>query len=93
MSYNDYVYSLSLMISWFNAHLGDVPKYYEFTMRYLITEYSYNEIINNKILSENVENNIIRLIEDNKIFIVEHLERIGIIKSTINFMDSYSVLP
>lgn len=93
MSYNDYIYQLSMMLAWFNAHLSDVPKYYEFTMRYLITEYSYNELINNRVLSENVENNVIRLIEDNKIFIVEHLERIGIIKNTINFMDSYSVLP
>jgi hypothetical protein len=59
-------------------------------MRMLITEYTYNELINKKDLSSNVENNIIRLIEDNKIFITEHLEKIGIIRSYISFIDNYS---
>lgn len=77
------------MISWFNTHQNDVPRYYEYTMRHLITDYSYNELINKSTISENIENNLIRLIEDNKIFIIEHLEKIGIIKNTINFMDSY----
>jgi len=90
MSYNEYVYSLSLMISWFNTHSTDTPRYYEYTMRMLITEYTYNELINKKDLSSNVENNIIRLIEDNKIFITEHLEKIGIIRSYISFIDNYS---
>lgn len=93
MSYNDYVYNLSMMSSWFKEHSSDVPKYYEYTMRHLITDYSYNELTNSNNLSENIENNLIRLIEDNKIFIVEHLELVGIIKNTINLMDSYSVLP
>lgn len=79
MNYHDYVMYLSMMVSWFNYHVNDTPKYYEFTMRHLITDYTYNELINKKELSTNLENNIIRLIEDNKIFVREHLEKIGVL--------------
>ena len=78
---NDYIFNLSLMLSWFKDHANDIPKYYEYTMRELITSYSFEQLLRTNDLQKTVENNIIRLIEDNKIFIKEHLEKTGVITS------------
>ncbi len=89
MTVDDYIFQLSLMLSWFKDHDKDLPKYYEYTMRELITVYSYNEIIKCEILQRNTEDNVIRLIEDNKIFIKEHLEKSGVIKSRFDIIHDY----
>lgn len=89
MTIDEYVYQLSLMISWFKDHENDLPKYYEFTMRELITIHSFNQLMKFEVLQQNTENNLIRLIEDNKIFIKDHLERSGVIKSKFDIIDNY----
>jgi len=76
---DEYIYILNMMISWFKEHINDVPVYYEYTMRELITIYTYKQLLCRDMIGNNTENNIIRLIEDNKIFIKEHLGRVGII--------------
>lgn len=86
---DDYLYTLNLMLSWFKIHSDDLAKYYEYTMRELVTDYTYKKLLDSEELSDHVENNIIRLIEDNKIFIKEHLTRIGVIK--YNLMESYLI--
>lgn len=86
---DDYLYTLNLMLSWFKIHGDDLARYYEYTMRELVTDYTYKKLLDSEELSDHVENNIIRLIEDNKIFIKEHLTRIGILK--YNLMESYLV--
>jgi hypothetical protein len=77
MDINKYIIELDLMRCWFNVHA--TSKYYEYTMRQLITNYSYDEIMSGKKITPLIENNLIRLIEDNKIFIHEHLLSIGIL--------------
>ncbi len=86
---DNYIYTLNLMLSWFNIHGDDLARYYEYTMRELVTDYTYQKLLNSDELTDHIENNIIRLIEDNKIFIKEHLLKIGVIK--YNLMESYSV--
>lgn len=89
MTIDDYLFQLSVMLSWFKDHSNDLPKYYEFTMRELISVYTYNQLLEKDLLTENVENNVIRMIEDNKIFIKEHLEKIGVIKSKYSIIENY----
>lgn len=89
MTTDDYLFQLSVMLSWFKDHVNDLPKYYEFTMRELISVYAYNQLLTKELLTESVENNIIRMLEDNKIFIKEHLEKIGVIKSKYDIIDNY----
>ena len=80
---DEYKYTLNVMLAWFLVHSNDVPKYYEYTMRELITEYTYKKILESDEMSVNAENNIIRLIEDNKIFIIDHLKNVGIIRNQL----------
>lgn len=86
---DNYIMTLSMMMAWFKDHDKDLPKYYEYTMRELVTIYTYDQIINCEVLQQSIENNIIRLIEDNKIFIKEHLEKKGIIKSRFEIICDY----
>lgn len=81
MDINKYIIELDMMRCWFREYTN--TKYYEFTMRELITIYSYNEIINKKTIPTSVENNLIRLIEDNKIFIHDHLLKIGLLQQDL----------
>lgn len=83
MDINKYIIELDMMRCWFKEH--ETNKYYEYTMRQLVTNYSYDQLLNKKTIHQNVENNLIRLIEDNRVFIRDHLLGIGILRLDLEF--------
>ena len=89
MTIDDYILQLSLMNSWFEIYTNENAMYYEFTMRSLIVSYTYKQLLGKLTISENVEHNVIRLIEDTKIFIKEHLCKLGFIKNTYDIIHNY----
>lgn len=70
---NNYLSTLYNMIQWFEQHDNDKPRYYEFTMRELITKHTYKKMLELEVLNDNGTSNILRLIQDNMEFIDKHM--------------------